>query len=120
QVKLSREGEPPPEDNTAEESYRRFYFKNLAPVFRGDYAHLPFRRFPGYLLSSGEDPFTAWEDFLESRRWVRINRFRWRGDAKALVDNWDMRETAAAAGQAASGGSLLFEPAPGREGEAES
>jgi hypothetical protein len=95
QIKLSYDGEPRPEDNTAEESYRRFYFKNLAPVFRGDYAHLPFRRFPGYLLASGEDPFAAWGEFSESRHWVKTNRFRWRSDAKALIDRWDTPETAA-------------------------
>jgi hypothetical protein len=92
-VKISCDGEAPPEDNTAEENYRRFYLKNLAPVFRGDYAHLPLRRFPGYFLSSGEDPFTAWEVFSESRRWVKLNRYRWRSDARTITDRWDeMRE----------------------------
>jgi hypothetical protein len=117
QVKLSYDGEPPPEDNTAEESYRRFYFKNIAPVFRGDYAHLPFRRFPGYLLSSGEDPLTAWGDFLESRRWVKTNRLRWRSSVKTLVDSWDM--SGAAAGQAAPGDPSVFEPVPDKKGRPE-
>jgi hypothetical protein len=89
QIKLSYDGEIPAENNTAEASYRRFYLKNLAPVFRGDYAHLPLRRFPGYLFRSGADPFAAWEDFSESRRWVRTNRFRWRCDPWTVAGRWD-------------------------------
>jgi hypothetical protein len=89
QVKLSFDGELQIEDSSVDASYRRFYFRNLAPVFKRDYACLPFRRFPAYLFKSGEDPFAAWDDFSETRRWVRENRFRWRGDARSLVDNWD-------------------------------
>jgi hypothetical protein len=89
QLKLSCDGAIPPEEHTAEASYRRFYLKNLAPEFRGDCAHLPLRRFPGFLFRAGEDPFTAWEDFSESRRWVRTNRFRWRCDARTVTARWD-------------------------------
>ncbi|MDR2433717.1 MAG: hypothetical protein LBD47_04030 [Treponema sp.] len=88
QIKLSYDGESPTEDKTTEASYRRFFLKNLAPVFRGDHAHLPLRRFPAYLFRSGDDPFAAWEDFSESRRWVRTNRFRWRCDARAIAERW--------------------------------
>jgi hypothetical protein len=88
-VKISYDGEVPAADNTAEASYRRFYLKNLAPVFRGDYAHLPLRRFPGYFFRSGEDLFAAWEDFSAGRRWVSLNRYRWRNDARTITDRWD-------------------------------
>jgi hypothetical protein len=89
QIKVSYDAAIPVKDSTAEASYRRFYLKNLAPEFRGDCAHLPLRRFPGYFFRSGEDPFTAWEDFSESRRWVRTNRFRWRCDARAVTERWN-------------------------------
>ena len=88
-LKLSYDGAIPAEDNSADANYYRFYLKNLAPVFRGDYAHLPLRRFPGYLFRSGGDPIAAWEDFSESRRWVKTNRFRWRCDARAVPVHWD-------------------------------
>jgi hypothetical protein len=88
-VKLSYEGEPPAEDRTAEESYRRFYLKNLAPVFRGDSAHIPLRRFPAYLWRAGGDPFAAWEDFAEGRRWVKTNRYRFKRDARAITELWE-------------------------------
>jgi hypothetical protein len=87
--KLSYDCKLPSLDYTAEESYRRFYLKNLAPVFRSDYAHLPLYRFPSFLSKSGEDLFSAWEEFLESRKWVRKNKFRWRCDARGVTNMWD-------------------------------
>jgi hypothetical protein len=88
-IKLSYEGAIPAVDSTAEESYRRFYLKNLAPVFRGDYANLPLRRFPGYLRRSGTDIFSAWEDFKEARAWVKTNRYRFRCDARTMTNSWE-------------------------------
>jgi hypothetical protein len=88
-IRLSYNGEVPPENSTAEASYRRFYLKNLAPVFRGDAAHLPLRRFPGYLFRSGGDPFAAWSEFSKGRGWVYANRSRFRCDAQTITGNWD-------------------------------
>jgi hypothetical protein len=87
-TKLSYDRQMPIEDNTGGESYRRFYLKNIAPVFRRDYAHLPLRRFLSFLFRSGEDPFAAWEDFSESRRWVKTNRYRWRTGINKVIKNW--------------------------------
>jgi hypothetical protein len=87
-IRLSYNGEAPSEDSTAEESYRRFYLRNLAPVFRGDHAHIPLRRFFTYLFRSGGDPFSAWAEFAEGRRWVWSSRYRFRRDARALTDLW--------------------------------
>jgi hypothetical protein len=89
QLKLSCDGETPAEDYTVEESYRRFYLKNLAPVFRGDYAHLPLYLFPPFLCNCGEYPLAAWEEFSKSRNWVKTNKFRWKCDARAVTSRWD-------------------------------
>jgi hypothetical protein len=94
-LKFAYEGEVPSEDSTIEESYRRFYLKNIAPVFRRDHAYLPLRCFPGYFFTSGEDLFTAWDDFAEGRRWVKTNCFRWRADARSITDCWDTTGTGA-------------------------
>jgi hypothetical protein len=94
QLKLSWEGEFPVADTTPDESYRRFYLKNLAPAFRGDYAHLPLRRFFGYFRRSGLDPFSAWEEFFQARRWVKTNRYRFRSDARTVNDLWEDIEAA--------------------------
>ena len=94
-LKLSCDGELPAEDTTAEQSYRRFYLKNIAPAFRSDYAHLPLSRFPPFLFRSGEDFFAAWEEFSECRKWVMKNKFRWKFDARGVTHLWDESVTGA-------------------------
>ena len=89
QLKLSCDAEIPVENYTVEDSYRRFYLKNLAPVFRSDYAHLPLYRFPSFFAKNGGDFFSAWEEFKESRKWVTKNKFRWRCDARDVTKRWD-------------------------------
>ncbi|GHT77217.1 hypothetical protein FACS1894130_00830 [Spirochaetia bacterium] len=118
-VRLSYNGEAPPHDSTAEESYRRFYLKNLAPVFRGDNAHLPIRRFFSYLFRSGGDPFQAWAEFAEARRWVKTNCYRFRCDAKALTGLWDNPggEHAGSGTAFSSGSSAAAEKKPSVSGE---
>jgi hypothetical protein len=89
-IKLSYDGEIPAEDSTADEGYLRFYLKNIAPIFRGDYTHLPLRRFPVYLRKAGGDLFSAWEGFSRGRRWIKSNRYRFQGDARTLTDRWEI------------------------------
>jgi hypothetical protein len=83
-IKLSYEGPIPPEDTTLGESFFVFYLKNLAPVFKGDYAHIPLRRFPGYFKKRG-DLLAAWEEFIAARNWVKTNRYRFVSDARAIA-----------------------------------
>ena len=89
-LKLSYEGSPPAEDNSTGTDYHRFYLKNIAPVFRKDYAHLPLHRFPGFLFQTRKSLFAAFENFTEGRRWVHTNRFRWRCDPRAIVGLWNL------------------------------
>jgi len=86
--KLSYDSELPLEDFSADASYKRFYLKNIAPVFRSDYAHLPLYRFPGFFFKSGEDYFSAWKEFKKVRKWVVKNKFRWKSDAKTVINRW--------------------------------
>ena len=87
--KLSYDGELPQENYTVEDYYRLFYLKNLAPVFRNDYAHLPLYRFPGFMKKSGIDPGLAWDEFKETRKWVTTNKYRWKCDARDVTKHWD-------------------------------
>jgi len=89
-LKLSYESDFPTEINSDDPNYNRFYLKNLAPVFQGDCAHLPLRRFPGFLVRTDDGILHAWEHFSESRRWVDANSFRWRCDPKTIVKRWDI------------------------------
>ena len=91
-LKLSYEADVPAEENSTGPDFNRFYLKNLAPVFQGDSAYLPLRRFPGYMLQAGNSIAAAWDDFSESRRWVHANRFRWHCDPAAFVKRWDLDE----------------------------
>jgi hypothetical protein len=92
-IRLSYNGDIPPRDSTIDENYRRFYLKNISPVFSGDAAHIPLRRFFRYFFYSGDGPFQAWDDFSEGRRWVEENKFRFRRDARSLTDLWEYPET---------------------------
>jgi hypothetical protein len=91
-IRLSYNGELSPQDSTVDEDYRRFYLKNIGPVFNGDAASIPLRRFLKYLFHSGEDPFHAWEDFSQGRRWVAKNKYRFRRDVRSLTDLWEYPE----------------------------
>ena len=84
-LKLSYETEIPLEDSTVTESSMSFTLKNLAPVFRGDYAHIPYRRFPEYLFKRGS-PSLAWKEFKEARNWVKLNRYRFKSDARTIAE----------------------------------
>ncbi|MDR2661424.1 MAG: hypothetical protein LBC31_00340 [Treponema sp.] len=92
-IRLIHDGALPLADSTAEQSYRLFYLKNLAPVFRFDYAHLPLRSFPEYLVKTGGDLLTAWFEFSRERQWVRENRRRFRRDARGITDLWEHGES---------------------------
>jgi hypothetical protein len=70
------------------ESYRRFYLKNLSPVYRLDAAYLPLRRFPFFLVKSGVSIPDAWDEFLMARAWVSQNAYRWKCDVHTLIKNW--------------------------------
>jgi hypothetical protein len=91
-IRLSYNGDVPPQDSTIDENHRRFYLKNIAPVFQGDAGHIPLRRFPGYFFRSGEDLFQAWDDFSEGRRWVEENKYRFCRDSRSLTDLWEYPE----------------------------
>jgi len=93
-IKLTYEEAIPQEDATAERGYKRFFLKNLAPVFRGDYAHIPLRRFPWYYRKMGNDFSSAWEEFSAAREWVKINRYRFTSDVRTIVERWENMEAA--------------------------
>jgi len=108
-VKLSYEGSIPQEDSSPGEGSCRFYLKNLAPVFRGDYAHIPLRRFPGYFKKKRGSLFAAWEEFFAAREWVKTNRYRFVSDARTIAERWETLDVSSgpegeteAAGESAS------------------
>jgi len=90
-IKLSYEGSVPEEDSTSGEDFMRFYLKNLAPVFKRDFAHIPLRRFPEYYMKRGE-LLAAWGEFRTARAWVKTNRFRFCSDARVMAERFNSLE----------------------------
>ncbi|MDR1469705.1 MAG: hypothetical protein LBT00_10470 [Spirochaetaceae bacterium] len=92
-VKIVRTAGLAQDDIVIGESYRRFYLKNLSPVYRADAAYLPLRRFPFFLLKSGVPFLDAWHEFSIARVWVSLNAYRWKCDVRALLQNWDKEKS---------------------------
>jgi hypothetical protein len=88
-LKILCEKELPSVDYSVGKSYRQFYLKNLAPVFRDNCAHLPLYRFMPFLFKSNEDLFSAWEEFSSKRKWVTENKHRFKSDDAAVINRWN-------------------------------
>ncbi|MDR0551828.1 MAG: hypothetical protein LBG72_07400 [Spirochaetaceae bacterium] len=109
-LRLSVEGQIHREDTTADASYRRFFLKNLAPVFRRsekkitletiaaasegivsestDGGVLPLVYFFPFALKSGMGIKTSWRLFSGIRHWVKDNSSRFVTDSRTLFRNW--------------------------------
>jgi hypothetical protein len=88
-LKVSYAEEPAAEDESADECYKWFWLKNLAPSFHGDSGAVSASRFWSYLRSRRGGALSALGEFRAAREWVRTNRYRFRTDATSLVDLWD-------------------------------
>jgi hypothetical protein len=89
-VRLDQTSQPPAEDATPDEGYRRFYLKNLLVQHAGDHGTLPWSRFPGFFLRTGGGLLNSYHLFAEIKKWVEQNRFRFRYDARSITDLWGM------------------------------
>lgn len=76
-------------DSTLNESYLRFFLKNAAPQIRTDYAYIPINKFFNYFFSCRKNLIDALSDFIDARRWVNNNKFRFKKDIKVFVENWE-------------------------------
>lgn len=88
-LRMGYEGSLPAEDTTPGASYGRFHLKNLAVRVREDGGNLPLGAFPPFLFRASRDPFRAVSEFRAVRDWVRINKYRFRWDARSVVDLWE-------------------------------
>ncbi|HOJ98619.1 MAG TPA: hypothetical protein PLW34_03560 [Termitinemataceae bacterium] len=88
-IRIHYDQDPPTVHTTAQDSYLRFYLKNIAPQFRSDHAHLPYSRLFEFLVKSGKSLREGWELFREVRRWVSQYRYRFTMDARLLIKSWE-------------------------------
>jgi len=80
-------------DATIDESYKTFYLKNLAPMYRGDCAHVPLRRFPSYVLRAGDRTDAGLEGIAEGAALGGDERFRFTCDARKVIELWETPES---------------------------
>lgn len=76
------------EDSTPDESYKRFYLKNIAIRHKKDRCILKLYKYITYVLKSDTGPFHSFKDFMEARRWVKENQFKFKTDIKKLIAGW--------------------------------
>jgi hypothetical protein len=88
-VRMSYDGDIPSEDSTVDASYNRFFLKNITPAYSGDCARLPLRRYLSYWMKSGDDPVDAWSDFSAARQWVETNKYRFKSNARKMIEHWE-------------------------------
>ncbi len=86
--RLSYTSEVPEEETTPDKSYRIFFLKNLLVRFSGDAGILPFSGFFSYLMRSGESIAVVLKEFKEIKKWIEINKFRFKQDARGVTELW--------------------------------
>ncbi len=86
--RLSYETSSPVEDSTIDESYTRFYLKNLLPFFNDDSAYIPVSSFFPFVRRTSSF-FESLSLFKQARAWVEANKYRFKTDAKTLIAQWD-------------------------------
>jgi len=88
-LKIIYQNEIPHEDISYDASYKRFYLKNLTLRFTGDSCKLPFSRLLSFIIKSATDPVNAIAEWKEAKKWVELNKYRFKYDAKSVIDLWE-------------------------------
>lgn len=76
-------------DSTVDESYFRFYLKNIAPVYKVDYGYIPISYFFQFHKNSALSFSNALKEFKIARKWVAKNSFRFKMDINKLCIDWE-------------------------------
>ncbi len=87
--KFTYEMSEPIYDSTIDGSYFRFYLKNIAPVFKKDYAYIPLTYFFQFHRRSSFSFSNAMKEFKMVRKWVSKNAYHFKMDIKTLTEKWE-------------------------------
>ena len=79
------------DDQTIDNSYRRFYLRNLAVRVKDNLAYLPKSGVFSSIIRSGEGPMVAVSEYKETAEWIDRNSTRFIQSGRALVENWQHR-----------------------------
>ncbi len=91
--KLKYEDESPLENITADITQLRFYLKNCSSVYRFDYSYIPKSRFFSFWRIFPGTPFEALKVFIDARKWVHTNRYRFKTDIGTLIETWNRQSS---------------------------
>lgn len=90
-IKIAYQNEIPGEDTSIDDSYKRFFLKNLALVFKGDSCQLSLGSIIRFHIRSGMSLFNSLGDYREVGEWVQQNRYRFRMDPYSLTELWELQ-----------------------------
>ena len=87
-LKLKYTSALPVEETTFDDSYTRFYLKNLKPTVKNGKAYMSSDVFFSYIKGMGLNPFNAYKYFKIGRDWVKANEERFIISPYELIANW--------------------------------
>ena len=88
-LEMKYDDESPSEDISPDETQLRFFLKNCAPKFSQDHAYIPKTKYFSFQNRFSGNPFEALTEFKKARKWVSINKYRFKTDVVALINAWN-------------------------------
>lgn len=76
------------EDVTPDESYKRFYLKNIYVKYKKGRGYIPYYKFLHYLFHSNTGPISSCKEFLNVKKWVHENSSQFKNNAQNLIAQW--------------------------------
>jgi hypothetical protein len=81
-----------PENITPDESYKRFYVKNIYVNYKKGVGYIPWYKLLHYLFHSNSGPFNSCKEFFAIRKRVKENSKRFKNNAQNLIAQWEAPE----------------------------
>lgn len=76
------------QDFTRDYSYLQFFVKNILPVYKEDHGVIKNSSFMNFKMNSKCGFFEALSYFKSAKKWVELNKFRFKMDVNSLIENW--------------------------------
>ena len=89
---LQYQHDVPQYDNTPDDDYKTFFLKNLCVGYKKDRGILPIKRIAEYINCSNTGPLSSFKEFMAVKRWIKLNRYRYKQDSRSLVELWEVPE----------------------------
>lgn len=78
------------DDITPDSDYMLYILKNLSVNIKKGVGYLPVKRFFSFYEKSGTSFFEALKVFRSVKRWVSINKYRFKSSAPEITRGWDL------------------------------